>query len=283
MAASSLALAAILLISWCVCASAQRPPALQGGAGERRLQTKNLTFVVSAKNLPNLDAAGHSDPFVKVYELNPNISDTPAQEFGKTEVIEDASSPSFIAVFSFVWTRGQGQKWNFKVRDEDAARPDEEIGEATVDVDEYVEKGEKITVKLNQGGELTVEKTSPIKFTLQAKNLPRSDPFNGLSDPYVKCYWRLGSNGDNHKFYTTVVLNDVSNADWSSELIEFSNYIPGTDQWLVFRVKDSDSAPGGDDDLGEAILEVDQFFEKKETKRLRLGKDGTASLEVTNA
>jgi len=202
-----------------------------------------------------------------------------AEEFGKTEVIENSSNPSFIKVFWYLWTRDQGQKWNFKVRDEDAARPDEEIGEATVDVDEYVKQSEQVRVKLSQGGLLVVQKTTPIKFRLQAKNLPRSDPFNGLSDAYVKCYWRYGSNGDNMKFYQTSVINDVTNADWD-EVIEFSNYIPGTDQWLVFRVKDSD-APGGDDDLGESILEVDPYVQSGTTKKLRLGKDGTSTLEVT--
>lgn len=79
------------------------------------------------------------------------------------------------------------QKWNFKVREEDRARPDEEIGEVTVDVDEYVKHGENLTVELSNGGELIIEKTTPIKFKLYVKDLPTADPFNGLPDPYVKC------------------------------------------------------------------------------------------------
>jgi len=69
-----------------------------------------------------------------------------------------------------------------------------------------------------------------LNFYLHAlRHLPRSDPFNGLSDPFVKVYWKRGSNGEEVKFYTTKHLSDVENADWN-ETIEFTNYIGGSDQ-----------------------------------------------------
>lgn len=71
------------------------------------LDHKNLTFVISARNLPNLDTVGQSDAFLKAYYLNPNY--TQPEEFGVSEVIEDNPNPSFVKVFSFLWKRGFGQ------------------------------------------------------------------------------------------------------------------------------------------------------------------------------
>ena len=69
-----------------------------------------------------------------------------------------------------------------------------------------------------------------LKFPLQStfRNLPRLDIGSGKSDPYVKCYWRRGPNGDEVKFYETQVENNVENVDWN-ETIEFANYIKGSD------------------------------------------------------
>jgi len=54
------------------------------------------------------------------------------------------------------------------------------------------------------------------------------DPFGGKSDPLVYCYWRRGAKGEERKFHTTAVINDMENPDWT-EIIEFPNYIKGTD------------------------------------------------------
>ena len=48
------------------------------------------------------------------------------------------------------------------------------------------------------------------------------------SDPFVKCFWRRGSQGEEYKFYTTKSVTDVENVDWD-ETIEFANYIKGED------------------------------------------------------
>lgn len=53
--------------------------------------------------------------------------------------------------------------------------------------------------------------------------VPKMDAFNGLSDPFVECYWRKGKAGNDTLFYTTKVIEDSENPDWN-EIIEFQNY-----------------------------------------------------------
>jgi len=238
------------------------------------LDTKNLTFVISAKDIPNKDYVDTVDPFIKLYQSSKTQIEP--EKFGTTEVVENSVDPEYTTTFWFIWKKGTGQKWNFKVRDQDDLRPDDHLGEADIDVDEYVNKGEILNVSLSDGGSLLVQKTTPIKFKLYGRSLPRKDPFSGKSDPFVKCYWRRGSNGDPIKFFTTEVVDNVENVDWNST-IEFPNYIKGTDLWWLFKVRDSDGT-SGDDDLGEALVEIDQFVEKRQTKILRLGDSGKATL-----
>jgi len=67
------------------------------------------------------------------------------------------------------------QKWILKIKDKDTLR-DKSIGEAIIDVDEYVLKGEKVNVTLKDAegqpvtpGTLLVQGTTPIKFKLYAR------------------------------------------------------------------------------------------------------------------
>lgn len=57
-----------------------------------------------------------------------------------------------------------------EVRDVDNLRPDDPLGEVTIDLDEYVAKGEKLNVTLQNGtGTLLIQKTTPVKFSLYAR------------------------------------------------------------------------------------------------------------------
>ena len=60
------------------------------------------------------------------------------------------------------------QKLHFKVKDNNNFM-DETLGEAVIDVDDYVAKGQKTNVSLSNGGSILVQKTTPIKFRLYAR------------------------------------------------------------------------------------------------------------------
>lgn len=234
----------------------------------------NISFVISAKNLPSktLDTI---DPYFKVYETSKTIIEP--TKFGQTEVIDNEPNPEFATVIWFNWKKGSNQTLIFKLKDSDRIR-DNDIDKVNLEADTFALKGFKVNLSLSNGGSILIQKTQPIRFMLYARGLPHKDPFNGKSDPYVECYWRRGAKGQERKFFTTSVLNDLENADWP-EIIEFPNYIKGQDLYLVFRVYDSDGVKS--EDLGETILELDPYVEKRQTKIMRLGKQGESQLGVT--
>lgn len=63
------------------------------------------------------------------------------------------------------------QKLRFEVKDRDYFNEDDALGGAEVDLDDYVAKGEKITVDIKgaNGATLTMEKSQPIRFKLSAR------------------------------------------------------------------------------------------------------------------
>jgi len=57
------------------------------------------------------------------------------------------------------------------LKDEDLLSQADAVGGAEVDLDDYVAKGENVTVNINhvEGATLTMSKTTPIRFKLSAK------------------------------------------------------------------------------------------------------------------
>jgi len=248
------------------------------------LNTYNLTFVVSAKDLPAKTKTTKLNPYVKISHKNSSSAANSWTDLGKTDQLSNTDlNPIWYNVFWFEWTKGTGQVLHFEVKDHHSITRDAVLGTVDLNLDDYVLKqNQDATLKLDKGGNLIVKKTIPVKFRLYARTLPKMDARNGLSDPFVECYWRIGKNGTgvkNHLFYKTKVIDDVENADWN-ETIEFSNYQKGTNQWWHFKVWDLDPATSNDL-LGEAIVEVDPFVEKRATKNNRISTDSKNKAQLT--
>jgi len=240
----------------------------------------NITIVIIGKDLPSktLDTI---DPYIKVYETSKIINEP--KKIGQTEVIDNQPNPEFATALTFSWTRGTNQTLLFKLKDSDRLR-DNDIGTVSLSADQFAANGFKANLNLSSGGTILVQKTEPVKFKLYGRNFPRLDPGltgTGKSDAYVKVYWRRGAKGEERQFHKTPIINDIENPDWP-EVIEFPNYIKGNDLWLSFKVLDSDGV-NKDDKIGDALLELDPFVEKRQTKILSLGKDTKATLGVTPA
>jgi len=241
--------------------------------------SRNLTFILRATGLPAKDDVSKIDPLVRIYHTTDGSD---LEKFGISETIIDTENPEWVEVFWFQWRKGTNQKWKFEIRDEDILDKDDALGGAELSVDDYVEKGENLTLPLSPQGSLTIQKTSPIRFKLSAKNLPKKDKppqalafftsDQGESDPYVKCYFRRGIGGEDKKFATTSTIDNVVDAEWS-DIIEFGNYQKGTDTYLRFKLKDSDST-SKDDDIGYVLLEVDPFVTANVPKTLRVQTEG---------
>lgn len=232
------------------------------GPGARSGQ---LTFVVSARDLPMRErgCVGPTvqDPYVKWTHRDNSVKDASVwNDGGSTKHrVNNANPDYFDTVFTYQWMQGMGQSWRFQVLDYDVLNKDDAMGTLDVDVDAFVEKGEELYAKLSgvSQGALLIKKVETVSFKLAARELAKLDAFEGMSDPYVQCFWSAGKGGPETKFATTKTIKNVENCEWD-EVIEFPCYQPGTNQYWVFKVFDKDPLPK-DDSIGEAAVSVDEF------------------------
>jgi len=238
-------------------------------------------FVVSAKGINGAatDNDGVADPFVKVFlgtepgATNQTDETTPLEPLSVSETIENENNPVWNTVFKVRHLQGTKQMLYLEVRDHDPVNPDDVIGDAYIKLDDFVSMGTYTKVlEKAKSGSVTVTRTTPIYFDLTLKDVPAKDEFGGASDPYVKCYFRIGQGGKDYKFKTTDTVDNAQVASW--EHIAFENYQRGTNQILHFRVKDEDTITG-DDDLGEAFLEVDGFIAGRKDAKFPLPDNAT--------
>jgi len=254
-----------------------------------REPAENLYFVLSATSLPSKDAnEGKADPYAKVYfgELPPERKSfgQDLDKIGETETIINDDNPKWLKVFKVQYVKGVSQKLWVEIGDHDPVNPDDIIGDAWIDLDEYVDNGHHLTVPIKgtKSGSLVIQNTAPFLFSLALKNVPHLDEFGGKSDPFIKCYFRYGKDGKDYKFYETEVINNVDSADWASPPIAFDHFQRGTSQFIHFVVKDSDSITA-DDEIGDALMDVEAFVDKKQTSVLRLSESHNATLYVKYA
>ncbi|OXA56032.1 Ras GTPase-activating protein 4 [Folsomia candida] len=236
-----------------VYSSPQRGAKYETASQSRQLReelAQNLYFVLSARNLESHDANhGVADPYVRVHFGSvPQYSQKQGKDLdkvGDSETIVNEANPQWVKVFKVQYIKGLNQKIWVEVRDHDPINPDDVVGEAFIDLDE---------------------------------NIPALDEFGGLSDPFVKCYFRYGKEGKDFKFFETPTIDNSDSATWENP-ITFDNFRRGTDQIFHFVVKDADSITA-DDVIGEAFMEVEPFADKKQQSVLPLSSSSNATLYV---
>jgi len=226
--------------------------------------SRDISFTVSARDLPlrpRLVGGTTQDPYIKCYAKDK--SQPGLQVLGDTKHRVNDRNPDFHeTIFKAHWMAGQGQTWRFHVMDFDPLNKDDPIGTVDVDVDDFARsKDQDYTVKLVEGqGTLVIREVFPIKFQLGAKSLPKMDAFQGLSDPYVQCFWTSCDYETEGKkpvlFHTTKVIKNVEECKWDEEIV-FANFQPKANQSWIFKVFDKDF--GKDDSLGEVRVSVDEF------------------------
>jgi Ca2+-dependent lipid-binding protein len=245
-----------------------------------------LKFVVSAKDLPTRDreciGATVQDPYIKFLHRDKTQKDNDFKLIGTTKHRVNEPNPEYYdTVFSFDWMQGMGQKWRFEVLDFDVLNKDDSIGHVLVDVDEYVLNGEEIQIKLDgtSQGSLHIKKVEQLKFRLAAKMLPKKDAFEGLSDPYVKCFWSAGKDTPLHLFHTTKTVKNVEDCQWDEEIV-FPTFQSKANQFWTFKLFDKDPLPK-DDALGEAVVSVNDFVHSKDIFMVKIDGTSDAKLFIT--
>ncbi|CAG7838388.1 unnamed protein product [Allacma fusca] len=113
------------------------------------VQPQKLRFQLSARGLDDLDLIGTTDAYVKAF-FTDDVTRLESQ-FGRTAPINDSENPSWSETLEFDYIKGKKQRWHFQVLDQDDNRRDDEVGDAFIDVDDYVSKGENAVLKLKKG------------------------------------------------------------------------------------------------------------------------------------
>jgi len=286
-----------------------------------------LKFKLSARDLPDKDKVGATDPYVDLYYTEG--ASTKQTKFGTTAVINDNNNPSWGEIFEFQYDPTRAQKWYFEIRDSDYGDTDG-VGKVWVDVADYIAKGQTLTVNLSKKGTLTIQSIEPVvnpgvagpvqqlqpvqpvlihhpvqplqpvlvqqvqpvvvqpvappaptvqklRFKLSAKGLEDRDVL-GTSDPYVKVYFKHGSEKDvligNTKKY-----DDKENVDWP-DVFEY-NYSPSVNPnpKFHFLVLDDDNGRS-DEELGDVYVDVAEYVQKGESLSVSLKK---GSLTISKA
>jgi len=231
----------------------------------------NITFVLAATGLPSADDYSKADAFAKLWDYRydnktsgNNTGEPALNRFGTTAPVMNNENPEWLEVFSFWYEPGTGQKWHFEVRDHDVMNYDDVLGATDVDVDQFVAHKGPYRAKLSSQGYLLIKRTSPITFKIRATNLPPKDRVwgsEGPSDPYCTIYSRIHRAGEDTWLGETSTITDENSPIWP-ETFEYASYIPGQNQHLVFKVYDDDVF-SADDDLGEALISVDELASKR--------------------
>jgi len=177
--------------------------------------------------------------------------------------VNDPNPDFFDTPFTFNWMQGVGQVWRFEVMDFDIMNKDDAIATLELKVDDFINKRGGFFAKFEKvsQGSLFIKEVNLLKFKLAAKDIIKLDAFNGLSDPYVECFWSAGKGGPETQFAKTKTIKNVENCEWE-DVIEFPIYQAGTDQYWIFKMFDKDPLPK-DDPIGEAVILVDEFVKSK--------------------
>jgi len=230
--------------------------------GTMGVPSRDINFTISARDLPMRErpvGGTTQDPYIKCYSKDKTQKGLTV--LGETKHKVNDRNPDFHeTIFTFHWMQGQEQVWRFHVMDFDILNKDDPIGTIDVKVDDFVmnSKDKAYSVKLNEGqGTLVIRECLPVKFRLGAKSLPKLDAFQGLSDPYVQCFWTTNeTEAKPILFHTTKVIKNVEECKWDEEIL-FANFQRKANQSWIFKVFDKDI--GKDDSLGEVKVSVDEF------------------------
>ncbi|ODM89084.1 Caseinolytic peptidase B protein [Orchesella cincta] len=209
---------------------------------ELELVQSLIYFIVSAKNIgtgsekDENDGEAKTDPYVEVSlgrgkepssseESQDDAIDTALKRLDKSEILLNNNDPVWNKVFKVKYFPGTKQTLYLKIEDHDPGwgNLDDDIGEAYIDLDNFVENGKHTQALAKaKSGSITVTRTSPIYFDIVLKDVPSQDDiFGGVSDPYVTCFFRYGKDGTDFRFYETERVNNCITSQIRKEEVGF--------------------------------------------------------------
>jgi len=249
---------------------------------------EKIELYVACRDLKNLDAFSKSDPQVRFYFKENDQWNL----FGKTEVIENNSNPTFNTSFVIDSTWGAQHRLMFEVLDSDGETSFELIGKAETTVAEILGTKKKLLTLDLMGneskltGELVIraenirKASHMVSLQCTASNLVNKDGLFGKSDPFLKFY-KIRQGGDQLLVHETEPIMNNLAPEW--KLFKIQDYkLSENDHNTHFRVECWDYEENGNhqyiggcetslNDLrnGKLEFELHSFKEKKNNGALK--------------
>jgi len=118
--------------------------------------TQKIKFKLSAADLPGKDNLGGVDPYCEIFLVD-GITGKETK-VGRTATINGNKNPSWGETFEISYDAKKNQRLVLKIWDDDSLQPDDKAGIGYVDLEDYMRRGQIITVHLSKQGKLTIQR-----------------------------------------------------------------------------------------------------------------------------
>jgi len=119
-------------------------------------ETQKLKFKLSASDLPGKDKLGGIDPYAEIFSVD-GITGKETK-IGRTSTLTSNKNPQWGDTFEFNYDGKKSQRWIVRIWDNDNLQTDDKAGVGFIDVEDYIRRGQIITVGLSKQGKLTVQR-----------------------------------------------------------------------------------------------------------------------------
>jgi len=118
--------------------------------------TQDISFKLSANNLPGKDNLGGIDPYVEIF-VRDGV-DGKETKIGRTATLTSTKTPQWGDTFKVKYEASKKQVLVARVWDNDNLQTDDKAGVGFVTLEDYIRRGQINTVGLSKGGSLTVQR-----------------------------------------------------------------------------------------------------------------------------
>jgi len=157
--------------------------------------TQKIKFKLSAADLPSKDKLGGIDPYAEIFSVD-GITGKETK-VGRTSTLTSNKNPQWGDTFEYQYNANKDQRWIIRVWDNDNLQTDDKAGVGFVDLEDYMRRGQIITVGLNKGGKVTVQRADGLPAVPPTAGAPgaataRTTPGRGPT-PTTRPPFRSGS------------------------------------------------------------------------------------------
>eukprot|EP00977_Amphora_coffeiformis_P010849 scaffold2541_cov175-Amphora_coffeaeformis.AAC.5 len=231
---------------------------------------------------PRMTSAGTADPYAVVTHIATAPGETP-KVIGKTEVVENTTSPSWAKTFVFDYDLGTPCRLAVSVFHKRSDGGSESMGAAMFDVGKTLGARGSTKAKKVKGGTLfaTIRQSQgegTFTFKFRGESLKNVEGIFRKSDPFYEIFRNVdNAGGDTWELqFRSEVVKDNLNPEWDTQTVELSR-LCGGDLDLPIRIKVFDYERSGDHvPMGMIETTVNKLVEAhdEDNRNITLVKEG---------